>query len=383
MPGRIRILFVSGVWRWGGGAEAVLLDLASRLDRSQFEAVLATSADDSLAGRFRDAGLPVHVLPSACFPPPTLRGAMTRRIAPMLDLLRAERFDLVHTNCDRSIIAAIDSATPHGIPVVCHLHDMIRPWFRRNVRTRLQRASAVVVVSSTLRAFCVERGLNPGNLHVVYNGVDPAPFHVAVPRRSAFRRPLGLGAAEVAIGVIGNLSADKGQEHLLLAAAEPALRALPIRIFLVGEDWTANRANERRLRRIVAERGLEDRTTFLGFRDDVPALLAAFDIIAAPFRLEAFGRVVVESMCAGKPVVAYRRGALPELVRDGREGLLVPPGDIAALADALRRLVLDPGLRAELGTRGRERAGSFTPDRQVGAMQALYENVVRRTPSRR
>jgi glycosyltransferase involved in cell wall biosynthesis len=157
---------------------------------------------------------------------------------------------------------------------------------------------------------------------------------------------------------------------------------LPVRAFFIGAIAPGFEAYERQLRQLISEHGLSERVTFVGFREDAPALLAGFDIATLPLRREAFGRVVVESMNAGLPIVGYDEGAFPELVREGEEGYLVANGDLDAFAERVARLVRDPALRERLGEQARHRARLFSHERFVAEMSAVYRELLA-VPARR
>jgi glycosyltransferase involved in cell wall biosynthesis len=133
-----------------------------------------------------------------------------------------------------------------------------------------------------------------------------------------------------------------------------------------------------RLMRRAVDLGLGGRVHFLGNRDDVPEILAALDVLVhVPSAPEPFGRVVAEAMAVGKPVIAARAGGLPEIVEDEVTGLLVPPGDVAATAAALTRLLRDPALRARLGAAGRRQAEQrFDPGMHAERVMAAYREVL-------
>ena len=128
--------------------------------------------------------------------------------------------------------------------------------------------------------------------------------------------------------------------------------------------------------------GVESRVTFLGYRDDVPALMAAFDVSAAPFRDEGFPGVVVESLCAGLPVVGYRSGPVAEQIRQYRDGLLVEPGDAVSLAAAIYCIATNDQLRQRMSAEARERSRDFTFQRHLEAMRSLYLDVLHGTSPR-
>jgi glycosyltransferase involved in cell wall biosynthesis len=374
---RYRILYANSHPYWGGGAEAVLLKLAAALDRAEFEPLLLTSKDDSLAARFRAAGIEVITVPYGYFRAKDGFWAYYWRGPRALRrLLRARAIDLVHTNCDRSISPLVRAAAPLRIPVVSHVHDPTRKWFSRRFLPYLNRTAAIITVSRWLQELGRVRGADPARLRVIHNGTDPEPFLATASAREETRRKLQLEPRQLAVGLFGSLEPRKGQEDLLRAIGDPCLADIDLRYFMVGGEPPGREGYGQHLRDVANAQGVATRVTFLGYRDDVPALMAAFDLSVAPFRDEGFPGVVVESMCAGLPVVGYRSGPVAEQVREYRDGLLVETGDLVSLAAAIRCLATNDSLRARMADEARERSKQFTFDRHLQAMRTVYLDVL-------
>jgi glycosyltransferase involved in cell wall biosynthesis len=210
-------------------------------------------------------------------------------------------------------------------------------------------AERVVAVSRAAADSFVEHGGRADKVHVVYAGMDPAPYLDPTPAEvAAARRALGAGDGPL-VGSFSRLSPWKGQ-HLLIEALVrlPGVGALLSGAPLFGEEAYAASLHER-----ARALGVADRVRFLGQRDDVPLLMRCVDVVVhSPTAPEPFGRVVLEALLAGRPLVAARDGGTLEIVTDGENGLLFPPGDAAALADAVARLLADPAHAAALAERG-------------------------------
>jgi glycosyltransferase involved in cell wall biosynthesis len=187
------------------------------------------------------------------------------------------------------------------------------------------------------------------------------------------RRTFGVQAQGLLVGTVGRLHPQKGFASLLAAVARVRERLPAIRLLLVGGGA---------LRRDLVARaealGLAEVVIFAGSRGDVPEILAALDLFVLPSLWEGLPNAVLEAMAAGLPVVATAAGGTPEVVVDGETGLLVPPGDVTALAEAIERLLRDPGLRRKMGEAGRKRVeGHFTIEQTVAQTVALYETLLR------
>lgn len=375
------ILYVDSFPHWGhGGAQVSLLELATGL-APPYRAVLLGVRGGSLLERFDSAGVETVGVPRRWISRPDPRSPLKRLLHRTIDRRRIARVvrqvapELVHLNCEGAMRSVGAAATAEGTPFVLHVRDMDRDWFGGGERRALRSAAAVLVASEAMRDHAIRIGAPPGKVRVIPNGVDPAPYGPARARRLRTRRGLGLRDGDMAIGIAGAIIPRKGHVDLARAAATPSLRDRRVRFLVLGRDPHPGEPHMRALARDLRELGVADRFQLLGWRDDMPDLLAALDLVAAPFRNEAFGRVVVESFLAGTPVVAYREGGLPELVRDGLDGILVPPGDHAALAEAIHVLASEPGRLGTMRRNALDRAEAFTLESHRSAVQALYAEL--------
>lgn len=388
-PPRDGILFVdhAGVL---GGAELSLLDIARHYRDTSAVVLLA---DGPFRPALEEAGVHVDVLLAE----PRLRavrrssgvgGALalaavmreSRRLAE-----RARLYRLIHCNSQKAFVVGALAGRRIGRPVVWHLRDMLTAdHFSRIGRlgvVRLANALAARVIcnsQATADAF-VRAGGRAGLVSVVYNGIDGEAFPPM--DREAARRQLDLPAG-CTVGSFSRLAPWKGQHVLLDALAQlPDVRALVVGDALFGED-----AYAASLRTLCEHHRLGDRVRFLGFRRDVPLLMAACDIVVhtavAP---EPFGRMVVEGMLSGRPVVAADAGGVREIVTDGRTGCLIPPGDAGALALAIRALLADRPAADRLAATGRAWAlARFSRDRMLADFDQVIAQVTwarRRTPA--
>jgi glycosyltransferase involved in cell wall biosynthesis len=290
-------------------------------------------------------------------------------------LLARERVRLVHAHDPHSAQPIMRAAIGLDLPLVCHVHDFDQRWVTpRTLRLQNAERGMVVAISDAASRYVIERGVHPTHVRRIYNGVHLAAL--ADGARAEVRRALGIAPNEIAVALLGRFVERKGQEALIRAMASAALANLPVRAFLIGGAAAPERAYEQRLRALVSQLGISDRVVFVGHRDDAPSLLAGMDISVVPSRREAFGRVVVEGMHAGTPVVAYRDGGLPELVRHEVDGLIIEPEDVEGLATAIALLASDAAFRARLGANARLRAQDFTHERFVANMTALYRELL-------
>jgi len=363
------ILVVSNHGAIVGGGELSLMDLLRGLDRDRWAPVLVVPEEGEVAARARDLELPVHVIPLPSLRRPGLAGA--RSVKALARLAHAADAALIHANGSRAMAYAGVAGRLAARPVLWHVRvadsDGLVDW-------ALGALASLIVATS--RAVARRFARTPGKVRVVPNGVDLkrfAPRSPSAALRAALAVPL---SAPVAVSV-GRHVPEKGYRHLVDAAALIERTKPGVHWILVG-DGELRSGLEAQARRL----GLAPGVHFTGARDDVADVLALADVFVLPSESEGFGRVLVEAMAMGRPVVATAVGGIPDVVVDGATGLLVEPADPAALADAVRALLDDPARAARLGAAGRARAEStFSLGAHVDAVERVYDEVLgRETP---
>ncbi|MNX66217.1 putative glycosyltransferase EpsD [compost metagenome] len=238
------------------------------------------------------------------------------------------------------------------------------------VASRLSR-QVVCVSHADQRSGLVHSILSAQRSRVIPNGIDPSRFRPDPLARARLRQALGVAEGEPLIGLFGRLTRQKAQGVFLRAAAEVLAREPASRFMLVGdgEDRAA-------LAALSAGLGLGGRLLMLGSRSDVPALLAATDVFVLPSLWEGLPIALLEAMACGVPVIASAVDGSVEVVQPGQSGLLVPPGEVAPLAEAILALIRTPALAARLSAAGRERVLALYPlSRMIAAIEALYAEV--------
>ncbi len=349
-----------------GGAEVMLIQLAEELRRRGHVVTPVGPARGQgwLSGRLRSLGFDRRTF--------NLRRTLDPLCAlELARMLRELRVDVVHSHEFTMAVYGGAAASWLGVPHVVTMHgneSVMDAWRRRlALRWSWKRSRAYVAVSSHTRAEMETRlGLPDGAIHVIPNGVPIRPGE-----RELTRRKLGVEDDDVLILTVGNLRRRKGHAVLLNALAElqRAGCAAPWQLAIAGDG--RQREN---LTRLTAELGITDRVQLLGHRDDIPDLQAAADIYAMPSYWEGMPLAILEAMIVGKSIVASRVGGIPEMLREGDSGLLVPAGDPRELAGALRQLIEDPARRERLGTAARSHAEA---EFHVAVMADRYEHLYR------
>ncbi len=346
-----------------GGAELMMLDLATEL-RSRGHVVLPVNLANGtgwLGSRFEAAG----------FVPATFeirRPVDFAAVRALTTILTDFRADVVHSHEFTMAIYGAAAAKRVGARHVITMHGGLyyaTAWRRRvALRWAARRSDALVGVSvATATALEHTLGVPHDHVFVVPNGI---PLRTGV--RDRVRRELAIPDDALLIVAVGNLYPVKGHAVLLDALELLGDRAgWQLAIAGRGEEEASLRARS-------AAAGLQPRVHILGFRDDIPDILAAGDIFAMPSLSEGLPLALVEAMSFGLPVVVSRVGGIPEVVSDGVEALLVPPSDALALSVALGALIDDASLRRRLGDAGRTRA---TRDYAIATMADRYERLYR------
>jgi glycosyltransferase involved in cell wall biosynthesis len=229
-----------------------------------------------------------------------------------------------------------------------------------------QRADRVVAISEAVRAQLITDGIEPARIVVVRSGVDLQAVGHALP--GGFGERAGVPDDSPFVVCIAALTSEKGLDTLIAAAARAAERRPKIHWAIAG---TGPLAGE--LTRLAARNGVADSVHLLGHIDDPTALLAEADCVVMPSTSEAFGSSLLDAMALGLPIVASDVGGIPEVL--GRAGIVVPPGNPVALAEAVSAVVGDPATAARLGAAARERVQEFGADRMARAVVAVYRSV--------
>ena len=364
-----------------GGAQQTVLELCRGLDSKRFRPVVVTGPDAGSGGTLVPevlaTGAEVKVLPELVSPVRPVADA--RAVAALRRLFRREPPALVHTHSSKAGVVGRAAARPMGVPVVhtvhgWSFHDRMPPparWTYQVIERALaRRTDALVVVADADRRTGLALGVGRPDQYVcIRSGVD---LRVAAPGdRERARAALGLNGNRPVVGFVGRLAPQK-DPHTLLRAFLRVHTDLPDAVLVMVGEGPMRHGLEQAARAT----GLAASVRFAGSRRDVPELLPAFDVLALPSRWEGMPRVLVEAAAAGVPVVATPVGGVTDFVEDGATGLLVPPGDPAALAGALGRLLGDEPLRAGLRARARARAAAFSADEMVRVTERLYEQLL-------
>jgi glycosyltransferase involved in cell wall biosynthesis len=352
---RLSILYIDTERFWRGGQEQLFTLMKGMQDRGHVVCLAAPGAAP-LSERARAVGITAFDF------------AQNSEISPLalrrlLRILRGRRFQVIHFNTPRAIIAGSLVARLEGVPVRVSARRVNFP-----LKSRLSRykynwlQDGIITVSDTIRETLLSSGVHRDLVTVIYEGVDLAWVDRQAPP------PERLGNGNLVVGTVAHFSEEKGIEVLLRAVANLNSHLKNVSYLLVGDGELRGY-----LQRLSESLGVADRVLFTGFRSDCEGLMKQFDVFCLPSRSEGLSSAILAAMANSLPVVATSVGGIPELVVDGETGLLVRPDDPGELAVALSRLIGSPELRRRLGQEGRRRIESyFTLERKLDETEKLY-----------
>ncbi len=370
-----------------GGAEHQLLMNVERLEREKFENHICHLYPRTiLAPALQEARATVH---SGAASGPL---GTPLRLWKLVRLIREIKPDLIHTSNVLGEMYGGIAGRLTGVPVVGtltntsdrevrltdnpHLNSFkLRTvgYFRRQL-VRRTHARHIAISNHVAESATSELGVDPERISVIYRGVDSDAVQPAESGATStgIREELSLDSASPLILSVGRLVPQKGQRYLIEAMPAIRDRHPDAVLLLIGIGFL-----EEKLRNLADELDLQDSVRFLGRREDVPALLQAADIFVFPSLFEGLGVSLLEASGSGTPVIGTNTGPIPEIIRDGETGLLVPPADAEAIANAVSQLADDEDLRMRLGTAARDRVSkNFTIDQAVTMLEEFYETVI-------
>lgn len=378
-----------------GGSAQNTMETCLRLDRRRYQTYLVhgPSLESGMTAKekafvekniaaARDRGVAVLCLPS-----------LVRRIDPICDfkalcslfrLIRRIRPAIVHTHTSKAGLLGRLAArmarvpivihTPHGHVFYGHFGSLAATFFLQLEKLATRLTDCLVALTAQERNDYIRYGVSlPESTATIHSGVDIDRYAERGTQGNGQRTLLGLRPDDTVIGTVGWLLPIKGPMVLLKAFQQLKPGSVPLKLVYVGKgDMEAGLKAE-------AERmGLSEDVKFLGWRDDIPEIMPVFDIFVLASLNEGMGRVLVEAMAAEKPIVASAVGGIPDLVKNGENGVLVPPGEPDALTAALARLIENPAEGRRLGRGGRTLCQAYSIDAMVEKIEALYEDQLER-----
>ncbi len=361
-----------------GGAELCLIDIAKPY---QNDCLVGLFADGSFKDLLEKNHIPVTVLTSQAIQVKKESSlsqglASITQLAPLITKVVkiARNYDLIYANTQKALVVGAIASFFSNRPLVFHLHDILSPEHfsqtnRRISVTLANRASLVIVNSQASKKAFIEAGGKPDKVEIVYNGFDPQNYVTQESEIKQLREKLELDDKFI-VGHFSRLAPWKGQHILIEAIAKCPSE---VTVILVGDALFGEQDYVKQLHQQIDRLQLQNRVKFLGFRHDIPLLMAACDLVAhtstAP---EPFGRVIVEAMLSGTPVVAAASGGAVELVTDGINGFLATPGNPQELTEVINTCLSDKQKTAAIASTARNTASQrfnvANIDRQIAQL---------------
>jgi glycosyltransferase involved in cell wall biosynthesis len=349
-----------------GGTEQQILELVRSLPQPRYVPLVCCFRHGRKAEQIERLGVPVFHLPKR-------RRFDVDLIRRMVKLMRTERVDIVHTFLIGANLWGRMAALMARVPVIIASERNVDVWeepAKRYIGRILAGCTDRLVANAeAVRTYLISRGADSKRVVTIRNGVDLGRFETPLDVR-AIRRSLGVEPDDVLAAVVARLEPQKGHDTVVEAAARLREDCPRLRFLFVGGG-----SREASLPKLVANRGLSDRIVFTGFRTDSAELIRAANLSILVSTREGLSNTLLESLAAGRPVIASKVGGNAEVVSPD-VGVLVPPNDPGALTRALANLVADSASAARMGSRGQERVRrEFPVSRMVAETTALYETL--------
>ena len=389
--GKTKVIHVITRFDKGGASENTFLTVQG-LDKNKYDVILIrglseescmgteeTAAVESNLSEAEKGGVKVITIPG-----------LVRSIHPLNDLkalfgligiFRDEKPHIVHTHTSKAGILGRWAAFFANITIIVHTpHGHVFWGYFNKWKTACFILLERMTASITDKIITITEQEKKDHLRfkialdekftVIHSGVDLTAFSNARINALAMREKLGISPEAFVVGTAGRLTPIKGQKYLLEAAAIISPRKPDLFFVFLGDGELASE-----LSKMASSRGIKN-VMFLGWRQDVPEVMSTFDIFVLPSLNEGMGKVLVEAMALGKPIVASDVGGIPDLVIHNHNGLLVPPADVEGLVNSINELLHDPIKRKEMGDRGKVVAADYSAEAMIQKIDQLYDEAI-------
>ena len=388
--GKIKVIHIITRMDRGGSAQNTLLTCYGLKEKYEVMLIHGPSLESRMTAlekqsvdkrikRAQEGGVKVIIIPS-----------LVRRVSPAHDLwaflslwrlMIKEKPTIVHTHTYKAGILGCWAAkmagvriivhTPHGHVFYGHFNPVVTRLFIMIERfTALIMDHMVALTQGERKDYIAFSVSNPQKISTIHSGVDMDLYVTERVNIDEKKRSLGLDPKSLAVGTVGWLLPIKGPMYLLKAMAHVWQKHPDITLVYVGKGDLENELREEAFRM-----GVSEKVSFLGWREDIPEIMHILDIFVLPSLNEGMGRVLVEAMAAGRPIVASSVGGILDLVKHGQNGFLVKPGDVTSLSLAIGELVRDKKLRNEMGRAGKTMAQRYGVEKMLRKIDALYSSL--------
>ncbi|MFQ5965038.1 MAG: glycosyltransferase family 4 protein [Candidatus Scalinduaceae bacterium] len=364
---KINILFISSIAKIAGGEQS-LLQLVLNLPRASYNPTVLCSSEGPLVERLRETNIDVIVSKISGIRNPF---EFIKKIFFLIDFIRKRDIHIVHTNGINVIASFVTRLT--SAKLLIHFRT-VHPLNRLDM-VCLMFANRIITISEASRSQLLYLGYNASKITKIFNAVDLNDYD-GVSDPYLIKKRFNIKMDKIVISVVGRIEPWKGIDYLIDALKDVSQMFPNILLLIVG-DYEDNLEYYKTLKSQIIRINIEDYVRFTGFVEDIPSLMMATDILISPSLREAFGRVLIEGMAASRPVIATRVGGIPEVVIDGKTGILVESRNSAELVRAITKLIEEKDLRLRLGESGKNRAEQyFTIKTQIKEIEKVYEQLL-------
>ncbi len=376
---KIRVLHVHTLPVVSGSGINVLLTMRG-LRSKGYDVELACRGEGELIQEAEKEGFKIRVVPNFAQEINIYKDIMA--FFELIYIVKKYHYDIVHTHNSKAGFIGRLAAKIAGVPLVIHtihgfaFHDFEKPW-RRKLFIFLERLAAkwadkLIVISQPLKEWGLSVGIGREEQYtLIYSGIEMDKFKVNIDVNKK-KKEFGIKPTDLVVGMVAKLWKGKGHECVLKAAKKIIKKIPNTKFMFVGEGYLYEK-----IRDLRDKLGLNSYVIFTGFRKDIPEITSIFDVAVLASYFEGLGRVILEAMILGKPVVATEVGGIVDVVEDGVTGILIPPNNSDALSDALIRLLYDEGLRKRIGENAKKRIDErFSAQTMIDRIHHLYRSLL-------
>ena len=388
MAAKYNILFLMNGAKPPRGGEFLTLYLITHLNKDIFNPIVAYMEEGYIVKEIKKTGIEtvwvplgrdltkIYLREKKLYNPIFIsillsRLVLSNPVIKVKKLIRGKNIDLIYCADNLSKLVGGVAGKLSNVNVIAHCHDD----FKEDSLGKVMRAvyllllDRILAVSEKVKKFFSDNGRASTKVITVYNGIDADVFNPGKVDEG-IRMELGLGKNTIVIGIVGSVDNNKGQRYLIDAVSEMKAQGLSaVNVIICGKG-----PEEENLKNYVRSKGLTNEVLFLGYRRDIPRVMKILDVLViASVTIEACPLTAIEAMSMQLPVIATNIGGLPELIDDGKSGILVPPGDVQALSNAIKYLIENPDGRLKMGRLGRQRVlDKFTIEGNVRKTEEIF-----------
>ena len=366
----VKILYLNHVSKMGG-AEENLFSLIKSLDRKKYTPILICQEDGELPQRLKKIDVEARYLKMRGWRKGKFFLINLVTVIKLLIFIKRNNIRLLHINPYRLAPYGALAAKLAKIPSILSIHDFVDK--SKIKRFLINRADKIIVVSDSIGKVFNSRN---DKVRIIYNGINFSIFDKMI-KGESIKKELAITNGTYLVGMVGQITPWKGHQDFLAAAAEVLKKKPFVRFLIVGDALFNKELSIEKLREISRQYKIDSHVIFTGLRKDIPQIIAGLDILVLPSRQEPFGRVILEAMAMGKPVIATDCGGPAEIITSGQTGMLVPVKRPDLLAKAIIRLLSNPTERERLARAGYDMVKNrFDLQKQVDKVTDLYEQVL-------